>query len=197
MGFEIVNILDAIFQMQEVGLSNLLSTFSCPKNLNIEHFLRTHAVSCAKQRFAITYLILNAFSEIVGFFTLAHKPMLFDQERLAGKCRRRIRQFCVRPNLLGDTEADGKLLVSTFLIAQLGKNFTLLAGEKIAGREIVEAAMRTLSNIQKTIGGGVIFLECEDQPKLLDFYSRQGFIKFGERSTPATGEFYHQMVQVF
>ena len=34
-------------------------------------------------------------------------------------------------------------------------------------RKIIE---RTLKNVQKEIGGGIVYLECENKPKLLDFY---------------------------
>ena len=61
----------------------------------------------------------------------------------------------------------------------------------------MDFTMQVLEDIQKCIGGGVIYLECEDQQKLLDFYMRQGFRKFGERRSNGTGEFYHQLLQVF
>ena len=114
MPFEVVNVLDALGRMSEGALHELLRTFLCPKNLGMEHFLQAHAISCAKQRFAITYLVFNAASEIAGFFTLAHKPMVVNQTKLEGKYRRRIRQFCPRNNGSDPQKADANLLISTF-----------------------------------------------------------------------------------
>ena len=197
MLFEVVNVLDAIDRMSEGALHKLLDTFSCPKNLGIEHFLQAHAVSCAKQRFAITYLVFNSIAEVVGFFTLAHKPMVINQSKLEGKYRRRIKQFCPHNNNPAWQNENESLLISTFLIAQLAKNSLHLDGDMVSGVELMGFAKGILEDIQKAIGGGVISLECENQPKLLDFYQKQGFRIFGERHSVVTGEFYHQLLQVF
>ena len=196
MSFRVVNILDAYDRMEEASLGKMLSTFSCPKNTRIEHFLRDNAVSCARQRFAITYLAINMTGELAGFFTLTHKPVLFDNERLDGKRKRRVRQFCVRP-LDAHKDENSQLLASAFLIAQLAKNSIHLNGETITGSELLKSAFQVLEGIQKSIGGGLVFLECEDEPKLLDFYEKNGFRKFGERDESDEGEFYHQLLRAF
>ena len=197
MQFQIVNVLDAIARLPEALLQGLLASFSCPPNVSIEHFLRHHAISCAKQRFAITYLIFNGEKEIAGFFTLAHKPMFVDQKNLDGKYRRRVKQFCRQPSSQFFPNSEERLLISTFLIAQLAKNAVELVGETVSGTQLLDFAWGIFENVQKAIGGGVISLECENQPKLLEFYQKYGFRKFGERISEATGEFYHQLLQVF
>ena len=197
MQFKVINILDAVGRMPEEALEGLLGSFSCVKNKQMEHFLKVNAVSCAKQRFAITYLVLNQSNELCGFFTLTHKPVFFDRERLDGKRRRRVRQFCVRSLSDERPENDEQLLASAFLSAQLAKSSSDLTGEKATGGELMAFALQTLETIQKGIGGGLVFLECEDEEKLLAFYERQGFCKFGERDSRLTdGEFYHQLLKV-
>ena len=196
MNFQVVNILETEKRLSSDGLNSLLSSFSCPQNKHIEHFLLCNALACAKQRFAITYLVLNQLGELVGFFTLAHKPVFFEKTMLDGKRRRRVKQFCVR-SLDDSPETDPPLLTSAFLIAQLAKNSSELDGDKANGGELLDFAIQVLEDIQQSIGGGIIFLECENQQKLLDFYQKHGFRKFGERSTVATGEFYHQLLMVF
>ena len=127
---------------------------------------------------------------------LTHKPVLFDHEHLDGKRRRRVRQFCVR-SVEGVNVGCDSLLASAFLIAQLAKIDTHLAGTTITGRDLLEAAMRTLADIQWSIGGGLVFLECENEQKLLEFYEKNGFRRFGERAEPNEGECYHQLLRVF
>ena len=195
MVFRIVNILEACDRMEEAGLDELLSSFACPNNKRIEHFLQANAISCARQRFAITYLVMNDDSELAGFFTLTHKPVLFDREHLDGKRRRQVKQFCVRS--VEEGEESEQLLASAFLIAQLAKNAAPLAGRTVTGGELVDFAMRTLMRIQWSIGGGLVFLECEDVQKLLDFYEKHGFCKFGERVAQIEGEVYHQLLRTF
>ena len=182
--------------MDKSGLDEMLASFSCPKNVRIEHFLRDNAVSCALQHFAITYLAINMMGELAGFFTLTHKPVLFESERLDGKRKRRVRQFCVRPLDAHDGD-NSQLLASAFLIAQLAKNSTHLIGETMTGTELLKYALQALEGIQKSIGGGLVFLECENEPKLLSFYEKNGFRIFGERDKSDEGEFYHQLLRVF
>ena len=197
MQFKVINILDAVEHMPDEALMQLLGSFSCIKNKQMEHFLHANAVSCAKQRFAITYLVLNQNNELCGFFTLTHKPVFFDKERIDGKRKRRVRQFCVRSLSGEQQENDEQLLASAFLIAQLAKSSSELTGEKATGGELMSFALQTLAEIQKSIGGGLVFLECEDEEKLLAFYERQGFCKFGERDSRSyDGQFYHQLLRV-
>ena len=47
----------------------------------------------------------------------------------------------------------------------------------------MDLTFEVLEKVQHEIGGGVVFLECEDKPKLLDFYQNEnnGFAPFNER----------------
>ncbi len=87
------------------------------------------------------------------------------------------------------------MLASAFLIAQLAKNDTHLTGTTITGRELLEVAMQTLADIQWSIGGGLVFLECVNEQKLLEFYEKNGFRQFGERAENKEGEYYHQLLR--
>lgn len=189
MQFQVVNILDVRRQMPDEALARLLDTFACEKNRGIEHFLKCHSVSSASQRFAITYLVINILGELVGFFTLAHKPTYFVRQNLTGKWLRRVKQFCILSPKGEASEDETPLLTSAFLIAQFAKNTSTLAGIKLSGNELMDFTMQVLEDIQKCIGGGVIYLECEDQQKLLDFYMRQGFANLESAGQMARGNF--------
>ena len=39
-----------------------------------------------------------------------------------------------------------------------------------------------VKDIQKECGGRYTYLECEDNEKLIDFYTRNGFVSFGQRN---------------
>ena len=54
--------------------------------------------------------------------------------------------------------------------------------------------------IQQIAGGKVVYLECEDKQRLIDFYSRNGFVTFGNRSldrdeTNLSGKYLVQMLK--
>lgn len=42
-------------------------------------------------------------------------------------------------------------------------------------------ACEKIGAIQYDLGGRFVYLECEDKPKLLEFYSRYGFCEFDKR----------------
>ena len=78
---------------------------------------------------------------------------------------------------------------AAYLIAQLGKNYRLSKNAQINGSDLLKYAMATVSNIQYELGGVVQFLECEDNPFLLEFYKKNSFKVFDARMTePISGE---------
>ncbi len=68
--FTSVNILDMINAIGEEELQLILSDFSCPKNHEIEEFVRKNAIEFAKRKMSITYLVVDGESRIVGIFTI-------------------------------------------------------------------------------------------------------------------------------
>ena len=38
-----------------------------------------------------------------------------------------------------------------------------------------------VQEVQLNIGGKIAYIECEDKPKLVEFYKRNGFIEFNKR----------------
>ena len=45
----------------------------------------------------------------------------------------------------------------------------------------MKLALDKVKSIQNEIGGRYTYLECEDKPKLLEFYTSNGFTPFGKR----------------
>ena len=89
--------------------------------------------------------------------------------------------------------------VQPFLIAQFGKNMNSLEGEKISGNELMDCVFEVLSDVQRKIGGGVVFLECENKKKLLNFYQNDHnkFMFYGKRLDDALNIEYFQLLRVF
>ena len=73
-------------------------------------------------------------------------------------------------------------IISAILIGQLGKNFTEGNDTLIKGRELLKMAVDRIHDIQSEVGGKFAYLECENKPKLIDFYTSNGFVLFGERT---------------
>lgn len=57
-----------------------------------------------------------------------------------------------------------------------------------------------IARIQFDLGGKFVYLECEDKPKLIDFYTSNGFCAFDRRTldpdeTGIDGEYLVQMLK--
>ena len=74
-------------------------------------------------------------------------------------------------------KGDGKITeIPSFLIGQLAKNDTY--SNYISGDDVIELALAVIGRAQEIIGGRVVFIECQDKPELIEFYSRNGFKVF-------------------
>jgi len=74
------------------------------------------------------------------------------------------------------------------LIAQLGKNFTDGLNTELSGDELLKMALEKVSAAQFILGGKIVYIECEDVPKLLKFYTDNGFISFAKREKDSEEE---------
>ena len=176
MGIKIVNILDGMEELGEEALKADLSYFVSEKNPEIEEFIREKAIEFAKRKLSITYLITDTTDGVIlGYFTLTHKSVILSGEGLSKTFQKKLAAFS---RLDKDT---GNYVVSAFLLAQLGKNYAVELDRRISGKRMMELVNNVLLDVQRRIGGGVLYLDCEDTPKLKVFYSRENFKEFADR----------------
>ena len=175
----------------EPMLNRVLSGFSCPKNPDVERFLKKSAVEFAKKNQSVTYLVFSVESkELLGYFTLAIKPLTVRGETVSNTTKRK---------LLRISEQDEKsdtYTMSAYLIAQLGKNYAGGRNKKITGKELVELAWTVIEDVQYMLGGMVAFLEAENEEKLLSFYRDNRFSQFDTRQTASSEDEPHELVQL-
>ena len=63
-------------EVGEPALVRLLSDFSCPKNPDVEYFLKKNAIEFTKKNQSVTYLVFsNDEGELIGYFSIALKPL--------------------------------------------------------------------------------------------------------------------------
>ena len=70
-------------------MSDVLSDFSCPKNKEIENFVRNNAVEFAKRKMSITYLLLDEYSRILAIFAITHKAVQIWGKNLSSTLQKR------------------------------------------------------------------------------------------------------------
>ena len=176
----------------EEELRQILSEFFCDKNLDVERFLKEQAIEFTKKNQSVTYLVFsNDDAQLVGYFTLAIKPISVNADAFSNTMKRKI----ARVSELD--EENGTYTFSAYLIAQLGKNYNAGANERITGEQLLQAAVDTIKELQYMVGGMVVFLEAEDKDKLLYFYQQEnGFKKFDVRQTNSRKKDSHSLVQL-
>lgn len=173
-----VNLKDFIDELGEEDVKSILFSFSSPFNQDIETFLREKAIEFSRQRLAATYLVFTKFKdnlELVGYYTLSNKTIDIFKKNLSSKLRGRIKKFAEY------NDALKKYTLSAILIAQLGKNYTNDFDKLITGDELLKMACDRVNEIQIMLSGKVVYLECENVPRLQKFYMENGFSYFGER----------------
>lgn len=179
-GYSILSLNDIISEKGEDFCRGILSTFSCPKNQDVENFLtKRSAIDFAKQGISQTFLVYASYQKknvLCGYFTLASKYIIVPKSAVSKTTAKRLRKFSIA------NVPDGSILIAAPLIAQLGKNFQNGYDSLITGDELLKMALDKVRLAQMIVGGKVVYVECEDIPELINFYSTNGFVEFGKRN---------------
>lgn len=197
-GYIGINLKEMFLQIGETETQNLLSDFSCPMNPDVENFLKQKSLEFAKQSISSTYLVFASYKGayvLVGYYTLANKFFCISRDAFPSKrLRSRIAKFAQFDSTLK------RYTLSAPLIGQLGKNYSHNYNLLISGDELLKLALDKVRESQSIIGGKVVYLECEDKERLLEFYSSNGFVVFGKRyldkdETDLSGDYLVQLLK--
>lgn len=195
--FAVINIRDCLQEnnstkIGEDELLQILSDFSCPKNLDVEKFLKKNSIEFVKKNQSVTYLVFsNEDAVLVGYFTLTIKPISVNAKKFSNSIKRKL----LRISELN--EENQTYHMAAYLIAQLGKNFADEAIGKITGKQLLEIAMIHVRKEQYAVGGMVVFIETEKTEKMLKFYdSENGFKEFETKETKTKSKDPQQLIQM-
>ena len=196
IGYSIANLEHLIEELGEDRTKEILSSFSCALNPDVEKFLKEKAIEFSKQSISATHLVFTSFKDdivLIGYFTSANKVLTINKKSLAKK----ISKF-------GVYEKDLKAFnLSCPLIAQLGKNFSNGYNELIKGDELLGLACDEIERVQLSVGGKLAYVECEDRTCLIEFYEEHGFKRINNRmltkveKTDDTPEYLVQLIKRF
>jgi hypothetical protein len=170
---------------------SVLSIFSSIHDSDIERFIKSTAIGFSNQGIARTHLVMaevDGSQALLGYFTLANKVLAVPREYLSKTVEKRLSKYGVLD------ETTGCYTVPMPLIAQLGKNYTDGLSQLLSGDDLLSLACGKVADIQAELGGKFTYLECEDTPKLTEFYSRNGFIRT-DGSRPADEHALIQMIK--
>ena len=174
---KIVNILDLLKSVNEGTFIEVLSSFRCSKNKDVEKFLHDKAKDFALQKKSVTYIVFdNESACILGYFTLAHKSIEIPSKYV--KDSNTFRKKLSRYAQLNNEETSWSS--SAFLIAQFAKNDNIPENIDFSGADLMDDCFKVLLDVQHKIGGGIVYLDAVDELHLRNFYEKQvDFFEFG------------------
>lgn len=192
--FLIVNIREYLRQGEdgEDMLRRVFSTFSCEKNADVERFLVQQSIEFTKKNQSVTYIVVTPEQgQIVGYFTITIKPITVNTDSFSNTVKKKIARVSEQ-----DAE-NGNYSLSAYLIAQLGKNYTDGANYAITGEQLLGLAIEKVKKLQYMAGGMVVFLEAENEEKLLHFYEAENdFKRFDTKKVKSGTENAHTLIQL-
>ena len=164
----------------KVLLEQILSSFSCVQDEDIENFLHKRAVPFEELSKSRTYLICdqeqmesNVFSleqlQIYGYISLALK-VLSVPDNVSNNRRKDIDGLSAK--IHGEVIND----FACYLIGQLSKNSNV-TDNVLSGNELLQIAFSIIADAVELVGGRYMMIECHNNEKLINFYSRNGFEK--------------------
>lgn len=176
-GYKIVSLHEMVEQLEAERVTQILSAFSSPNN-DVEYFLKQKAIEFDRQSISRTHLVFASYQGcpvLAGYFALTYKDFTIPEKRIGRNLKGRIKKF-------GGYAPEIKAYkISAPLIAQLSKNFTNGYNSLITGDELLKIACNMVSEIHMLAGGRIVYVECEDKPRLREFYGSNGFVIFNER----------------
>ncbi len=180
-GINLIRLDDMIAELGEEAVkSEHLPLFKCESNPDIEFFLKEKAIDFSKRGWAKTHLVYMSYEDqpvLAGYFALTlGKPVVVDISKLSNEYRKRISGFAQ------EGDESGKCYVTMPLIAQLSKNFHKGYDRLMSGAELLQLAINELRKAQAILGGRFVYVECEEEKWLMDFYMQNGFFEFGFRN---------------
>ena len=192
--FLILNIREYLRQGQsgEDLLQQVFSTFSCDRNSDVERFLLERSINFTKKNQSVTYVVLTPEEgQIIGYFTITIKPITVNGDSFSNTVKKKIARVSEQD------EESGNYSLSAYLIAQLGKNFKNGANEEISGEQLLGLAIEKIKELQYMAGGMVVFLEAENEEKLIHFYEdKNGFKRFDTKEIKTGTDEAHTLVQL-
>ena len=146
--FTVINIRDCLQENNDIKIGEdelleILSDFFCPKNPDVEKFLKRQSIEFVKKNQSVTYLVFsNKDAVLVGYFTLKIKPISVCADKFSNNTKRKL----LRISELNEEKQTYHM--AAYLIAQLGKNFADDAIGKITGKQLLEIAMKHVKKEQ-------------------------------------------------
>lgn len=179
MSYKVIRLKNIYNNIGENKTKEVLKQYQCKLNKDVEYFLKEKAIEFSKQGYAETFIVTTSYKQeevIVGYFATTSKAINIKSMILSKTKRKRILKFAQFD------EVHKTYNIALPLIGQIGKNYNNGYDKLISGDMLLKLACDRIRKAQEVLGGRFVFLECEDNPKLKEFYESNGFVCFGKRN---------------
>lgn len=169
MAYSVIHLGEMLDELGEDICKNILAKFSCYIDADIEDYIYDKAIIFQRMGVSRTYLVFSSYKGedvLVGYFALASKGLTI-RKNVSPTMRKKITGSRTR-------EING---IPVFLIGQLSKNYAndMDKNGLISGHDLLRLAFIKIKEAQHLTGGRIALVECKDNQKLKDFYTRYGF----------------------
>ena len=152
-------------------MQKMLDGFSCPRNQDVERFLKRQAITNERSNRSRTYILVAEREtsmgplDILGFFTLATGLTKIEPSVSKSK-KQKLAGLFYDPS-------SGVQTTPCFLIGQIGLNdrFHNVVDGDLLVKEALDAILVSWINV----GGRFVRADCTDSPGLISFHERHGF----------------------
>lgn len=173
---KLLSLKDLLNEIDEEEVVNILASFKCEKNEDVDSFLKNKSIRFEKADRSRTYFIIDYISftkgkiAILAYFTIAMKKVDLGSD--------------ISKNMRKELDGISKeaSYFNCYLIGQLAKNDYYT--DFIKGKDIIKYSEETILEVYKIIGGRIILIECENLEALkkLYFSNDYKFLQIDEKS---------------
>lgn len=157
-GYKIINLDVLLEQLSEEKVKEIINSFECPLNIDVENFLKYKAVQFSKTSISKTHLVFASYEDrpvLVAYFALSGSKSFVVKAKskaISKTLKKRLSKFATYNSELK------QFYVPAPLIGQIGKNYKYR--NLITGSELLEMACKKIKAIQSEVGGKFVYLEC-------------------------------------
>lgn len=195
MSLEVVSLADLLqAKLDEESIQILLEDFKTLPDYrtgdthDVEKFLVNNSIQYQKMGLATTHLIYSPYkgkNVLVGYFAIANKPLVLNSRTYNGLSKNQQKKFSkigYRLKAEDGKQRNSDLIIPSFLVGQLGKNYSeeALKTKAINGFNILGMAEDTIKQAISVVNGKYIWLECKPNEKLMDFYINSGYTQISD-----------------
>ena len=153
MAYKILNLIDIYNNIGIEKTQELLKTYQCKLNEDVEYFLHHTAIQFSKQDISRTFLVMESYKNqnvIAGYFSISNKTTVIKKSMFPSKSKKKtILRYAKY------SDEDKGYVITLPLIGQLGKNYEY--DNLIDGDILLKMALNKIKEIQNNIGRKICF----------------------------------------